>query len=364
MLSSQNKLKELIFRLGEKNINNLMFQFQQSEEEEYPFFIEMIKVIKNNDQDFDFINKQFDLVSSRKNIEPKKIKTITIDNIENLTKEDFFKYTLNLKTPCLFKSKKKITNKEKLKQSILLDNNDLLIYDIKNDSYEHSTKFNKDKHNIFNSSLSKQVTKNFIPNLNDYLFGGNLFLSKMGSFTAMHNEIEQFINLQVEGKKKWILVDPQDSELVMPLKSTNVLNYYSILSLNKNIFQKLIVKVPRYEIIVEEGDFLFVPSWYWHSVESLTNSFSISLRYIHLDSIFHKLFFPKNILFVNVLKSVDPRSFPDLSKKKGKKNIYIEFLLYISNVKEGINNSKKMYYNQIINRILSNYNNKIIKEIL
>ena len=41
--------------------------------------------------------------------------------------------------------------------------------------------------------------------------------------------------------EKWILVDPQDSELVMPLKSTNVLNYYSILSLNKNIFQKLMM---------------------------------------------------------------------------------------------------------------------------
>ena len=73
-----------------------------------------------------------------------------------------------------------------------------------------------------------------MPDLNEHLFNGDGFISKKGDFTPLHNEIQLSINIQVEGKKHWTLIDPVDSDYLFPIKSSNFIINYSIFSDKKN----------------------------------------------------------------------------------------------------------------------------------
>jgi hypothetical protein len=94
--------------------------------------------------------------------------------------------------------------------------------------------------------------------------------------TYMHcaNNANMFFN--IEGRKKWVLVDPEFSLCVYP--STFFRNTAAFLSLIKGPTEAvremlrfpLYAYCPKYEIDLEEGDVLFIPCWWWHSVETLT----------------------------------------------------------------------------------------------
>lgn len=103
--------------------------------------------------------------------------------------------------------------------------------------------------------------------------------------TYMHcaNNINMFFN--VEGRKRWVLVDPEFSLCVYP--STFFRKTAAFLSLIKAASEAatemprfpLYQYCPRYEVDLEEGDILFIPCWWWHSVETLTPAtFSIAQR--------------------------------------------------------------------------------------
>jgi hypothetical protein len=104
--------------------------------------------------------------------------------------------------------------------------------------------------------------------------------------TFMHcaNNINMFFNIQ--GKKRWVLVDPEFSLCVYP--STFFRNTGAFFSLIKSasVAEKELPRFPlyeycpKYEIDLEEGDVLFVPCWWWHSVETLTAAtLSIAVRF-------------------------------------------------------------------------------------
>ena len=107
--------------------------------------------------------------------------------------------------------------------------------------------------------------------------------------TYMHcaNNVNMFFN--IEGRKKWILVDPEFSLCVYP--STFFRNTAAFLSLIKAPSKAateiprfpLYAYCPKYEVDLEEGDVLFIPCWWWHSVDTLTPAtLSIAQREMRL----------------------------------------------------------------------------------
>lgn len=103
--------------------------------------------------------------------------------------------------------------------------------------------------------------------------------------TYMHcaNNINMFFN--VEGRKRWVLVDPEFSLCVYP--TTSFRRGAAFLSLIKAPGEAvkelerfpLYEYCPKYEVDLEEGDVLFIPCWWWHSVDTLTPAtFSIAER--------------------------------------------------------------------------------------
>jgi len=112
---------------------------------------------------------------------------------------------------------------------------------------------------------------------------GQLFISTESTHptmklahTYMHcaNNINMFFN--IEGRKRWVLVDPEFSLCVYP--STFFRRTAAFFSLIKAPAQAdsemsrfpLYEYCPKYDVDLEEGDVLFIPCWWWHSIDTLT----------------------------------------------------------------------------------------------
>mmetsp|Transcript_16735 Transcript_16735/g.25131 ORF Transcript_16735/g.25131 Transcript_16735/m.25131 type:complete len:343 (-) Transcript_16735:25-1053(-) len=93
--------------------------------------------------------------------------------------------------------------------------------------------------------------------------------------TDMHCEPIANLVVQTEGRKTWTLVEPQYSHLLRPTVSPDGRAYfYSSLD---PVDPNALSGVPRYEVITEKGDILYVPTWTWHRVEYLPNITAVSL---------------------------------------------------------------------------------------
>lgn len=102
----------------------------------------------------------------------------------------------------------------------------------------------------------------------DYADTSQLFFGPKGTGTTLHCAMKSNIFYNVKGKKKWTFIDPMYSPYLSAVLSDNgifvvsKLNYFQDKSLLRNI--------PKFEYILEEGDVLFNPSWWWHCVENMT----------------------------------------------------------------------------------------------
>ena len=97
------------------------------------------------------------------------------------------------------------------------------------------------------------------------------------SRTDLHCEPIGNVAVQLYGKKKWTLVDPSFSHLLRPTIAKDGRAYY-FSSLDPKIS---LDHIPKYEIITEAGDALWVPPWYWHRVDYIDNGVSFAASLFH-----------------------------------------------------------------------------------
>jgi hypothetical protein len=123
-----------------------------------------------------------------------------------------------------------------------------------------------------------------------------LFMGGPGTGSSLHCAVGGNFFFNIYGKKKWILIDPK---YTMYLQSTPaekfgfVISGYDIENVEQfGILNKLI---PKYEVILEPGDVLFVPPWYWHYVHNETDfTIGCAVR----DHTVYKQGFQNNPLFM------------------------------------------------------------------
>jgi hypothetical protein len=100
------------------------------------------------------------------------------------------------------------------------------------------------------------------------------------------------------------------------------------------------LKIPRYETVLEPGDFLFNPSWYWHAVKNKTDyTIAVANRYLSANALsFQKNEFPTmlNNTFFTFLQLFSP-------------SYYSKFIFYD---KEG--SSQQVFGNFIDQEIINN----------
>ncbi len=105
-----------------------------------------------------------------------------------------------------------------------------------------------------------------------------MFMGGKGTLTPLHIGFSSFLFVQVMGRKKWILY-PASDRLFLDPRTERTFYFYS----KANPHQKddpnfpLLKHAKQYEIVLEPGDVLWVPSFTWHQVENPTDS--IGIRY-------------------------------------------------------------------------------------
>jgi ribosomal protein L16 Arg81 hydroxylase len=100
-----------------------------------------------------------------------------------------------------------------------------------------------------------------------------LWMGTKGSFTTMHQDLMGLINVQIVGNKKWQIVSSLDTPRVY-----NNVTIFSELNTKEIDFNKhpLMKDVKIIEVQVNEGDAIFIPFCWWHTVEALDKSISLS----------------------------------------------------------------------------------------
>ena len=102
-----------------------------------------------------------------------------------------------------------------------------------------------------------------------YTNTSQLFFGPKGTGTTLHCAMKSNVFFNIKGKKKWTFIDPKYSKYMKGAISNNGLFVVS----KHNYFRdpSILENIPKYEIVLEEGDVLFNPCWWWHCVENLTN---------------------------------------------------------------------------------------------
>jgi hypothetical protein len=113
-----------------------------------------------------------------------------------------------------------------------------------------------------------------------------LFAGGQGSVTHMHFDIDlaNILHTQFLGKKRVLLFPYQEQHKLYrkPFEDTtlvNFSNYYDVDNSKINWDKFPALKYARgYEVTLEHGDTLYIPSGYWHHVEYIENGIGLSLR--------------------------------------------------------------------------------------
>lgn len=117
--------------------------------------------------------------------------------------------------------------------------------------------------------------------------GNTYYLFMGGKQTVTHLHCDQPCNLfvQICGKKKWTLIATDQSHLVYP-QATQTAYFKSAVNLAKYDVQQfpLFRKASRWEVVLDEGDVLYVPPHVWHYVENLTDTIGVGFRFSSISA--------------------------------------------------------------------------------
>jgi hypothetical protein len=100
-----------------------------------------------------------------------------------------------------------------------------------------------------------------------------LFVGREGTGSPFHNAAVFNMFYQIDGQKKWWFVDPYDTYLAYPLvmfgRAAGVIGCLWPIDYNKEAFP-LFKYCPVYAAVLNPGDVLFNPPWWWHSIKNIS----------------------------------------------------------------------------------------------
>ena len=102
----------------------------------------------------------------------------------------------------------------------------------------------------------------------------HLWVGAKGTITPLHHDENALLHIQIKGRKHWKFISPCFTHKVYNHKS--VFSEVDIFNPDYNKYP-LLKDVKVLETTVEEGETMFLPIGWWHAVESLEPSISISM---------------------------------------------------------------------------------------
>ncbi|MGE3808161.1 MAG: cupin-like domain-containing protein [Gemmataceae bacterium] len=128
------------------------------------------------------------------------------------------------------------------------------------------------------------LTKYAVSNKHAKIGSTQLFMSGPGTRSGFHctNGINLFV--QVHGNKEWTFVNPRFSKWMYPITRKDMF-YAGTLFDWKKAYEELekdgypLYKyVPKFQTLLQPGDVLFSPQWWWHAVNTPTPTVAVATR--------------------------------------------------------------------------------------
>ncbi|AYV80046.1 MAG: hypothetical protein Gaeavirus7_3 [Gaeavirus sp.] len=220
-----------------------------------------------------------------------KVRTYDYHDIKDRLNEKYFSDITNGHTiPVLFKN---VFSENELAQfsyeSIIKNHGDVVVEAISSDKHNYGDetlkitfkdyikeinsgkKYYLTVNNSLANALNISEQDKFYKTIFDDTKAGikNMFVGNRHSFTHLHSELSASCALQLYGIKKWYLIDPEYSSYLHSITDKDNIYHMAAYGFSMN---NEIDGIPRYEIICEQGDFLFVPPWFWHETLNLTDN--------------------------------------------------------------------------------------------
>ena len=126
-----------------------------------------------------------------------------------------------------------------------------------------------------------------------------------GARTDLHSEPIANAVLMLRGLKRWTLVPPEESHVLRPALSPDGRAYFAS-AVAPEAAAAHLGRVRRYELEVRAGDFLWVPTWYWHRVDYVDNvtALSVSLFHVRARQLLGSAPLLATLMFPNLLKEL------------------------------------------------------------
>lgn len=138
------------------------------------------------------------------------------------------------------------------------------------------------------TELRAAFAAEFLRGGRDPISGGEnfqFFMGGQGTNTAIHNAIGSNLFVQVYGRKRWILVPPSFTPLLDP-PVNRAPYFFSHLDVERDAeTHPELQRLRGYEVVLEPGDILYNPPFYWHQVENLGPTIGVGYRWYGLSSI-------------------------------------------------------------------------------
>ena len=144
---------------------------------------------------------------------------------------------------------------------------------------EMSTQFNE---------LLVDVKRPYLLNRRKFVLATNLWFGGTGCKTPLHYDQADNFLVQVFGRKRVLLFAPEHSEQLYPALGARCGNISQM-----DIFRPDLLRFPQFalaeaalcEVSLEPGSMLYIPSKWWHAVETLETSASINYWWMKLSAV-------------------------------------------------------------------------------
>lgn len=106
----------------------------------------------------------------------------------------------------------------------------------------------------------------------------HLFIGSKGTYTRLHAEMEISVFMQLQGRKRWRLFPPGDYAKLYPcfMGRTHFVTEFDAWRSSAQFPR--VAGAEMTEVILEPGDVLYVPPFWWHYAENLDDGIGVAYR--------------------------------------------------------------------------------------
>lgn len=114
-----------------------------------------------------------------------------------------------------------------------------------------------------------------------------LFLGGKGTDTAIHNAANENIFVQVQGQKKWRFYPVEHTPIFDPPANRSLYKYTNYRPEDPDYDRYPMVRhMDYYETVLDAGDVLYNPPYYWHHVSNPVRSIGVGCRWNNVQTAF------------------------------------------------------------------------------